>query len=77
MSKSYATGFKHGSSGSGTNAYKPGKRKPGGKSLAEYNAGFADGWMENHEATRKLRQELAWLNLPKATRGPCPACQDE
>ena len=68
MAKSYEIGFEHGKSGS-TNHYKPGNRKPGGKSLAQYDAGFQAGLAEHREATRKQREGLAWLNEPRKTRG--------
>lgn len=72
MNKSYETGFEHGNSGNGTNGYKPGNRKGGGGSFIQYNAGFQAGWLAHHEATRKQREQQAWLNKPKATRGPRP-----
>jgi hypothetical protein len=70
--KSYEIGFSHGNSGKRTSAYKPGQRKVGGQSRAQYDAGFDAGTAAHHEATRLERQQLAWLNLPRATRGPRP-----
>lgn len=72
MSKSYEIGFKHGASGNGTNGYKPGNRKPSGERYTQYNAGFSAGAAVYHAATRQRREQLAWLNKPKATRGPRP-----
>lgn len=72
MSKSYQIGFQHGISGNGTNGYKPDNRKAGGESFTQYNAGFQDGMSAHHEATRRVREQLAWLNKPKATRGNRP-----
>lgn len=72
MTKSYKIGFEHGKSGNGTNGYKPGNRKAGGESFAQYSAGFQTGMSAHHEATRTQREQLAWLNKPKATRGPRP-----
>lgn len=69
MSKSYRIGFDHGSLGNGTKGYKPGNRKIGGESRTQYDAGFQNGMSARHEATRKQREQLAWLNKPKATRG--------
>lgn len=70
MSKSYEIGFQHGNSGNGTNGYKPGNRK--GEGLGQYNNGFQSGMSAHHDATRKQREQLAWLNKPTATRGPRP-----
>ena len=72
MSKSYEIGFNHGNSGNGTNGYKPGNRKVDGERFTQYSAGFQAGMSAHHEATRKQREQLAWLNKPRATRGPRP-----
>lgn len=72
MSKSYEIGFNDGNSYATTNGYKPGKRLVGGESRNHYDAGFQAGMAAHHEATRKQREQLAWLNKPKATRGSRP-----
>ena len=68
--KAYGIGFRAGHIG--TNAYSPGNRKTGGESLTQYDAGLQAGMSAHHEATRKQREHLAWLNKPKVTRGAKP-----
>jgi len=68
----YEIGYNHGTSGAGTNGYKPGNRKCGGESKNNYDNGFRDGMADYHDATRLDRKQDAWLNLPKATRGERP-----
>jgi hypothetical protein len=71
MTKSFDIGFSDAFDAAGsTNGYKPGNRKVGGRSLAEYDAGFQAGMMLHHEKCRPMSEYLAWLNQPKATRGP-------
>lgn len=72
MSKSYQIGFDHGNTGATTSGYKPGNRSVGGESRNQYDAGFQAGMAAYHDATRKQREQRAWLNKPKATRGPRP-----
>ncbi|MBO1249427.1 hypothetical protein J1777_06190 [Comamonas denitrificans] len=72
MSKSYEIGFNHGNNYGSTNNYKPANRKAGGQSRRDYDEGFSAGMATHHESTRLEREQLAWLNKPKATRGPRP-----
>ena len=73
--KSYEIGFTNGNNFGGTNNYKPANRKVGGKSRADYDAGFQAGMSAHHDATRLQRQQLASLNRPKLTRGTPPTCE--
>lgn len=76
MSKSFEIGFKSAFNAFGsTKAYKPGNRKVGGQSLIDYDAGFEAAMLASHEKSRAMREWLAWLNEPKATRGPRPQLQ--
>ena len=67
MATSYEIGFAHGNRAGGTNNHKPASLN-----LERYNAGFQAGMAAHHESTRLQRAQAAWLNLPKATRGPRP-----
>lgn len=67
MATSQEIGFTHGNQAGGTHNYKPGHLN-----REQYDAGFQSGLAAYHEATRLQREQAAWLNQPKATRGPRP-----
>lgn len=67
MATSYEIGFTHGNRAGGTNNHKPGSQN-----IQQYNAGFQAGMAAYHAATSLQRAQAAWLNQPKATRGPRP-----
>ena len=67
MATSYEIGYSHCNRAGGTNNHKP-----GALNLEQYNDGFQAGMRAYHAATALQRAQDAWMNQPKATRGPRP-----